>query len=76
MLFRSPRMQEDSYKFYVVRSTMAEYLRSNRKHAHEDEEKIEAPWSRRGTWDRTYRTTETMCRVIEARRLTPMARAA
>jgi hypothetical protein len=71
-----PRMKEDSYKFYVVRSTMAEYLRSNRKHAHEDEEKIEAPGSRRGTWDRTYRTTETMCRVIEARRLTPMARAA
>jgi hypothetical protein len=60
-----PRMQEESYRFYIVRSTMAEYLRSNQKHAHEDEEEIEAPGSRRGTWDRTYRTTETMCRVIE-----------
>jgi hypothetical protein len=70
------RMQEASYKFYVVRSTMAEYLRRNQKHEHLDEEEIEAPESRRGVWDRTYRTTETMCRVIEARGLTPMARAA
>jgi hypothetical protein len=71
-----PRMQEASYKFYVVRSTMAEYLRRNRKHTHEDEEKIEAPGSRRGTWDRTNRATETMCRMIEARGITPVARAA
>jgi hypothetical protein len=71
-----PRMQEASYKFYVVKSTMAEYLRSNRKHAHEDEEEIEAPGSRWGTWDRTYRATETMCRMVEARGLTPMAKAA
>ena len=31
-----PRMQEASYKFYVVRSTMAEYLRRNQKHEHLD----------------------------------------
>jgi DNA-directed RNA polymerase specialized sigma24 family protein len=71
-----PRMQEASYRFYVVRSTMAEYLRSNQKHAHGDEEEIEAPGSRRGNWDRNCRATETMCRVIEARGLTPMSRAA
>ena len=71
-----PRMAEDSYRFYVVRSAMAEYLRRNKKHQHEDEEKIEAPGSRWGTWDRSYRATETMCRVIEARGIVPMARAA
>jgi len=71
-----PRMQEASYKFYVVRCTMAEYLRSNQKHAHEDEEEIEAPGSRWGTWDRSYRATETMCRMIEAKRAYPMERAA
>jgi hypothetical protein len=61
------RIQEASYKFYVVRSTMAEYLRSNQKYEHLDEEEIEAPGSRRGTWDRSYRATETMCRMIEAK---------
>jgi hypothetical protein len=71
-----PKMKSESFKFYVVRSTMAEYLRRNRKHAHEDEEEIEAPGSRRGTWDRTNRATETMCRMIEAKGITPMARAA
>jgi hypothetical protein len=71
-----PRMAEDSYRFYVVRGAMAEYLRRNQKHEHEDEEKIEAPGSRWGTWDRSYRATETMCRVIEARGIVPMARAA
>jgi hypothetical protein len=71
-----PKMKSESFKFYVVRSTMAEYLRRNRKHAHEDEEEIEAPGSRRGTWDRTNRATETICRMIEARGITPVARAA
>ena len=71
-----PRMAEDSYRFYVVRGAMAEYLRRNQKHEHEDEEKIDAPGSRWGTWDRSYRATETMCRVIEARGGVPMARAA
>jgi hypothetical protein len=71
-----PRMKEDSYKFYVVRSTMAEYLRRNRKHAHEDEEEIEAPGSKWGTWDRSYRATETMCRMIEAKGAYPMDLAA
>jgi len=71
-----PRMAEASYRFYVVRGAMAEYLRRNQKHEHEDEEKIEAPGSRWGTWDRSYRATETMCRVIEARGAYPMERAA
>jgi hypothetical protein len=71
-----PRMQEDSYKFYVVRSTMAEYLRRNQKHEHLDEEEIEAPGSRRGVWDRSYRATETMCRMIEAKGAYPMDLAA
>ena len=71
-----PRMAEPSYRFYVVRGAMAEYLRRNQKHQHEDEEKIEAPGSRWGTWDRSYRATETMCRMIEAKGITPMARAA
>jgi hypothetical protein len=71
-----PRMQEASYKFYVVRSTMAEYLRRNQKHEHETEEEIDALGSRWGTWDRSYRATETMCRMIEAKGITPMARAA
>ena len=66
-----PRMAEDSYRFYVVRSAMAEYLRRNQKHEHEDEEKINAPGSRWGTWDRSDQATETMCRVIEARGATP-----
>jgi hypothetical protein len=66
------------YKFYVVRSTIAEYLRRNQKHEHEEEEEeeIDAPGSRWGTWDLSYRATETMCRMIEARGITPMARAA
>ena len=71
-----PRMAEASYRFYVVRGAMAEYLRRNQKHAHEDEEKIEAPRSRWGTWDRSYRATETMCRMIEAKGAYPMERAA
>ncbi len=71
-----PRMAEDSYRFYVVRGAMAEYLRRNQKHDHEDEEKIDAPGSRWGTWDRSYRATETMCRMIEAKGIVPMARAA
>jgi hypothetical protein len=71
-----PRMAEASYRFYVVRGAMAEYLRRNQKHEHEDEEEIEAPGSRWGTWDRSYRATETMCRVIEARGAYPMERAA
>ena len=69
-----PRMAEASYRFYVVRGAMTEYLRRNQKHEHEEE--IEAPGSRWGTWDRSYRATETMCRVIEARGIVPMARAA
>ena len=71
-----PRMTEDSYRFYVVRGAMTEYLRRNQKHEHEDEEKIEAPGSRCGTWDRSCRATETMCRMIEARRIPPMDLAA
>jgi hypothetical protein len=71
-----PRMAEASYRFYVVRGAMAEYLRRNQKHEHEDEEKIEAPGSRWGTWDRSYRATETMCRMIEAKGAYPMERAA
>jgi hypothetical protein len=71
-----PRMAEDSYRFYVVRGAMAEYLRRNQKHQHEDEEKIDAPGSRRGTWDRSYQATEKVCRMIEARGITPMDRAA
>ncbi|MBU4233975.1 MAG: hypothetical protein KKF43_15790, partial [Proteobacteria bacterium] len=71
-----PRMAEASYRFYVVRGAMAEYLRRNQKHAHEDEEKIEAPRSRWGTWDRSYRAAETMCRMIEAKGAYPMERAA
>jgi hypothetical protein len=71
-----PRIKEASYRFYVVRGAMAEYLRRNQKHEHEDEEKIEAPGSRWGTWDRSYRATETMCRMIEAKGAYPMDRAA
>jgi len=71
-----PKMKSDSFKFYVVRTTVAEYLRRNQKHQHEDEEKIEAPGSKWGTWDRSYRATETMCRMIAARGITPMDRAA
>jgi hypothetical protein len=71
-----PRMAEASYRFYVVRGAMAEYLRRNQKHEHEDEEKIEVPGSRWGTWDRSYRATETMCRMIEAKGITRMAQAA
>jgi len=71
-----PRMAEDSYRFYVVRGAMAEYLRRNQKHQHEAEDEIEAPGSRWVTWDRSYRATETMCRMIEARGITPMQRAA
>ncbi len=71
-----PRMSEPSFAFYVIKAAMAAYLRSNQKHQHEDEEKIEAPGSRWGTWDRSYRHTETMCRMIEARGITPMAWAA
>jgi len=62
-----PRMAEASYRFYVVRGAMSEYLRRNQKHEHEDEEEIDAPGSRWGTWDRSYRATETMCRMIEAK---------
>jgi hypothetical protein len=62
-----PRMSETSFAFYVIKAAMAAYLRSNQKHQHEEEEKIDAPVSRRGTWDRFYRATETMCRMIEAR---------
>jgi hypothetical protein len=71
-----PQMADDSYKFYVVRGAMAEYLRRNQKHQHEDEEKIDAPGSRGGTWDRSYRATETICQMIEARGITPLERAA
>jgi len=71
-----PRMAESSYRFYVVRGAMTEYLRRNQKHDHEDEEEIEAPGSKWGTWDRSYRASETMCRMIEARGITPLARAA
>ena len=71
-----PRMAEASYRFYVVRGAMAEYLRRNQKHEHENEEEIEAPGSRWGTWDRSYRATETMCRMIEAKGAYPMERAA
>lgn len=70
-----PRMAEASYRFYVVRGAMAEYLRRNQKHEHEDEDEIEAPGSRWGTWDRSYRATETMCRMIEAEGAYPMERA-
>jgi len=71
-----PKIKDTSYKFYVVRSTMAEYLRRNQKHEHENGEEIDAPRSRWVTWDRSYQATETMCRMIEARGITPMARAA
>jgi hypothetical protein len=71
-----PRIAEASYRFYVVRGAMAEYLRRNQKHQHEDEEKINAPGSRWGTWDRSHRATETMCRMIEARKITPLEQAA
>jgi hypothetical protein len=71
-----PRMAEASYRFYVVRGAMTEYLRRNRKHAHEPEEEIEAPGSKWGTWDRSCRATETMCRMIEAKGITRMAQAA
>jgi hypothetical protein len=71
-----PRMVGESYKFFMVQTAIHRYLRRNRKHEHEDEEKIEAPGSRWGTWDRSYRATETMCRVIEARGAYPMERAA
>jgi len=55
---------------------MTEFLRRNQKHEHEDEEKINAPGSRWGTWDRSDQATETMCRMIEARRIPPMDLAA
>jgi len=71
-----PRMAEASYRFYVVRGAMSEYLRRNQKHEHEDEEEIDAPGSRWGTWDRSYRATETMCRMIEAKGAYPMDLAA
>jgi hypothetical protein len=71
-----PWMAEASYRFYVVRGAMSEYLRRNQKHEHEDEEEIEVPGSRWGTWDRSYRATETMCRMVEAKGIAPMARAA
>jgi hypothetical protein len=71
-----PRMSEPSFAFYVIKAAMAAYLRSNQKHQHENEEKIDAPGSRWGTWDRSYQATETVCRMIEARGITPMDRAA
>jgi hypothetical protein len=71
-----PRMAEASYRFYVVRGAMTEYLRRNQKHEHETEEEIDAPGSRWGTWDRSYRATETMCRMIEAKGAYPIERAA
>jgi len=71
-----PRMAEASYRFYVVRGAMSEYLRRNQKHEHEDEERIEAPGSSCGTWDRSCRATETMCRMIEAKGAYPMDLAA
>jgi hypothetical protein len=71
-----PRIKEASYRFYVVRGAMAEYLRRNQKHEHETEEEIDAPGSRWGTWDRSYRATETMCRMIEAKGAYPMDLAA
>jgi hypothetical protein len=71
-----PRMPGDSYNFFMVQTAIRRYLQRNQKHEHEDEEKIEAPGSRWGTWDRSYRATETMCRVIEARGAYPMERAA
>jgi hypothetical protein len=46
---------------------MAEYLRRNQKHEHEDEDKIEDHGSRWGTWDRSCRATEMMCRMIDTK---------
>jgi hypothetical protein len=71
-----PRMAGDSYKFFMIQTAVSRYLQRNRKHQHEDEEKIEAPGSRWGTWDRSYRATETMCRMIEAKGAYPMDLAA
>jgi hypothetical protein len=71
-----PRMAGDSYKFFMVQTAIRRYLQRNQKHEHEDEENIDAPGSRWGTWDRSYRATETMCRMIEAKGAYPMERAA
>jgi hypothetical protein len=91
-----PRIKESSYRFYVVRGAMSEYLRRNQKHDREKESRIDSPMNRvpeswkygavsekckhcapsPDTWGRAYRATETMCRMIEARGITPMDRAA
>jgi len=71
-----PRMAGDSYKFFMVQTAIRRYLQRNEKHEHEDDEKIDAPGSRWGTWDRSYRATETMCRMIEAKGAYPMDLAA
>jgi hypothetical protein len=71
-----PRMAGDSYKFFMVQTAIRRYLQRNQKHQHEDEEKIEAPGSRWGTWGQSYQDTETMCRMIEAKGAYPMERAA
>jgi hypothetical protein len=62
-----PKMKSGSFKFYVVRTTMAEYLRRNQRHEHLDEEQIDAPKSRGGAWCRAHLATETLCQLVEAR---------
>jgi hypothetical protein len=91
-----PRIKEASYRFYVVRGAMSEYLRRNQKHDHEDESRIDSQMNRvpeswkygavsegcqhcapsPPTWQRKHSATEAMCRVIEAKGIAPMARAA
>jgi hypothetical protein len=91
-----PRMAEASYRFYVVRGAMSEYLRRNQKHDHEKESRIDSQTNRvpeswkygavsegcqhcapsPPTWQRKHSATEAMCRVIEAKGVTPMELAA
>ena len=86
-----PRMKITSFRFNVLKSAMWGYIRRNRRHDHESEDVIDNPILERNgragedcqhckpspdTWRRAHAATESMCRVIEAKGITPMERAA
>ena len=79
-----PRMNENTFVFRAAKYAMCEYLRKNRKHDNEDVSWIDftADEERQhcapspDTWGAAHRATETMCRAIEAKGITPMEQAA
>lgn len=64
-----PRIDAPGFAYRVINHGMTGHLSRNQRHAHahEDEANIEAPGSKWGTWDQSYRATEAMVRMIEAR---------